>query len=71
MGPRAFIRRHPPPAPRAAAELEALVRAQGFPDFDMASSGALQAALLRLGEQDVSPDTIRCVPDLLEIRGFT
>lgn len=61
MGPRAFIRRHPPPAPRAAAELQALVRGLGFPDFDMGSSGALQASLLRLAEQGVSVDTIRCV----------
>lgn len=61
MGPRAFIRRHPPPAPRAAAELQQLVRAQGFPDFDMSSSGALQASLLRLGEQGVSQDTIRAI----------
>ena len=46
----------------AVSWLEVLVRAQGFPDFDMGSSGALQAALLRLGEQPgVSPDTIRCV----------
>lgn len=61
MGPRAFIRRHPPPAPRAALELQQLVRAQGFPDFDMSSAGALQASLLRLGEQGVSQDTIRAI----------
>lgn len=59
MGPRAFIRRHPPPSPRAALELQALVRAQGFPDFDLGSAGALQASLLRLGERGVHPDTIR------------
>lgn len=59
MGPRAFIRRHPPPAPRAALELQALLRAQGFTDFDLSSSGALQASLLRLAEQGVDPNTIR------------
>ena len=41
--------------------LQQLVRAQGFPDFDMSSSGALQASLLRLGEHGVSQDTIRAI----------
>jgi len=59
MGPRAFIRRHPPPAPRAASELQQLVRAQGFPDFDLSSAAALQASLLRLAAQGVGSDTIR------------
>lgn len=63
QGPRALIRRHPPPAPLAADELTALLREldEGLKNFDMSSSSALHACLLHLTEAGMSEEIQQAV----------